>query len=296
MIKNLIFKEYKDGDFLTKIKNTVPSDNKIFHFEIIEALQDCALKEDQYLLHLNKDDILVTEYFKHLNITSNNSGVCIRRISINLHYPTPLNQYLVGESPMIHDMMNDESNGLTYMIFQNLSIGFCHSYLDLLKKFALEADTNDEFVMFQAEKIAGLLFTELLRNHGAKISRSQSNFPSSKVKYANKYTQSGEILSYISDHGGNITLSEVATHFGYQKNYFSNLCKDLFGMNFLNLRLHIRMEIARNQLLLTKKNVEEISVELGYKDLSTFSKRFIDTYGISPSLYRENFSNYSNEV
>ena len=48
-----------------------------------------------------------------------------------------------------------------------------------------------------------------------------SNMPS-------RDSQSGAIMTYLAVHNGNVTLQQMADHFGYQKNYLSRLCKKLF--------------------------------------------------------------------
>ena len=53
------------------------------------------------------------------------------------------------------------------------------------------------------------------------------------------------------------------------------------------------MNIACEQLKLTTKSIEEISAELGYKDVSTFTKQFIESNGIKPSLYRKNNTEFN---
>lgn len=163
--------------------------------------------------------------------------------------------------------------------------------MNLLEIFS--TSDQDTYIDFQAQKVTGLMFTELLRDHRNKISKNQSDFPSAEVKYASKYTQSGAIMTYITSKNGNVTLDQVAKHFGYQKNYLSRLFHKLFNKDFIHFRLIIRMNIACEQLKLTTKSIEEISAELGYKDVSTFTKQFIESNGIKPSLYRKNNTEFN---
>lgn len=285
MNKSLFFNSYKSNNSIKFYYLNDLNDNpSLFHFEIIEALSSCVLHAGKRIISLSPKDIVISKRFKNINIKSKATDTCLRHIGINLHYPTPLNQFLVADNPLIHDMMNDRNEKLTYIVFQNLSEGICHSYMDLLEKFA--SLDNNEYINFQAERVTGLLFTELLRDHRNKISKNQSSFPSTNVRYASKYTQSGLIMAYISDKNGNVTLQEVADHFGYQKNYLSRLCHKLFKHNFIQLRMIIRMKLACEQLKLTTKSVEEIGSELGYHDTSSFIQSFNDIEGLSPADYR----------
>ncbi|WP_251717528.1 helix-turn-helix domain-containing protein [Lactobacillus agrestimuris] len=282
----MFIKKYKNGEIIEySLIAKGQTKNNNYHFEFIEALAPCFLDANHRQISLNQFDIVISQYFKNIKIKSKSEEKCIRHIGINLKYPTPLNQYLVANNPLIHDFMNDTGNNLKYVVFTNLNKQICHNYLNLLEIFC--DDSSQPYIAFQAQRVTGLLLTELLRDHRSKISKNQSAFPSAKVKYASKYTQSGSIMAYISTKNGNVTLDEVANHFGYHRNYLSRLCHKLFNTDFIHLRLNIRMNLACEQLTLTTKSIEEISSELGYKDLSTFTKQFLDYYHVSPSLYRK---------
>lgn len=47
-----------------------------------------------------------------------------------------------------------------------------------------------------------------------------------------------------------------------------------------------RMEKARILLLETDLRIQEIALDVGFKTPSHFSTRFIETYGLSPKMYR----------
>ena len=287
----LFFRKYKSGVKIfdsSDVTNNKQVDSNIFHIEIIEAIAPSFLQSGHRIINLNPTDIIVTQHFKNVIVKSPSFKHCLRHIGIDLHYPTPLNQFLVGDNPLIHDLMNDINPCLSYVVFQNLKEKICHSYIDLLEE--LVHTDIDAFVMFEAERATGLLLTELLRNHQTKISKNQSEFPSQRVKYASKYTQSGSIMSYITNQNGNVTLQQVADHFGYQKNYLSRLCHELFEVDFIHLRLSIRMNLACEQLKLTTKSIAEISEELGYHDTSTFVQKFSDVNMMSPMEYRKKYA------
>lgn len=280
----LFFKQYKNNQKIYYSQQS--SNSNTFHFEFIEALKPCLLESGDRIITLSRLDIVVSEYFKDVRIKSKVTNQnCIRHFGIDLEYPSPLNQFLVANNPLVHDFMNDSARKLKYVVLTNLNDNITHNYMNLLKIFA--SKEFDPYIDFQAQRVSGLLFTELLRNHRDKISKIQSDFPSVTVKHASKYTQSGAIMDYIISKNGNVTLDQIANHFGYQKNYLSRLFHKLFNKDFIHFRLGIRMNLACEQLKLTTKSIEEISFELGYKDVSTFTKQFIENKGIKPSLYRK---------
>lgn len=121
--------------------------------------------------------------------------------------------------------------------------------------------------------------TELLHQHRQKISKSRSNFPRKNVRHANRDAQSGAIMTYLTQKNGQVSLKEAAEYFCYRANYFSRLYRKLFATDFVHLRRNIRINLAEDQLLLTNKKLEEIADELGYQDLSSFSKAFAESTG-----------------
>jgi transcriptional regulator GlxA family with amidase domain len=50
---------------------------------------------------------------------------------------------------------------------------------------------------------------------------------------------------------------------------------------------NLRLAKARELLLSTSLNVTEVALEAGFKNLSHFSKVFMETFGASPSQFRQ---------
>lgn len=192
----LFYKKYTSGDAIKSPQLDDQTLTSVFHLEFIEALNYCFLESSKKIV-LNQHDIIISQQFKKFKVKANTTQTCLRHIGIDLHFPDPLSQYLVGNNPLIHDYMNDNSSSLKYIVFTNLNELICHNYLNLLQIFATQSD--QPYLDFRAQRVTGLLLTELLRDHRKKISKSASKFPSTQVKHASKYTQSGMIMSFISE-------------------------------------------------------------------------------------------------
>lgn len=164
----------------------------------------------------------------------------------------------------------------------------CHNYLNLLDLLS-QAGRGDAYDDFQSQRLFGLLCTELLHHYQVKINAAASTFPVKQIRHAGPDTQAGAILTYLTGKNGQASLREAAAYFGYQPNYFSRLCRKLFGHDFVHLRIRIRMNIAENELRLTNKRLEEISSELGYQDVANFSKAFSQLKGITPGAFRKKY-------
>ena len=254
---------------------------------IIETLSNITLYYQEKVTHHNPYDIILFNQSTTLRVESLDQTPLLLRIHHAIFdIPNPISQFTVGDNALIHDFMNPIDDQSSMLVFTYLDSEVCHAYLNVIEKLE-ETTDNDQYVQFQSQKICGLLFTELLREHESKVSKLNSLFPDSKIKHASKESQSGMIMKYISEHLQTVTQKEVAHHFSYQPNYFSRLCQELFGLSFVELRTTIRLEYAKEQLSLTTKSIEVISEELGYKAVSNFHRNFKAYTGKTPAEYRE---------
>ena len=83
-----------------------------------------------------------------------------------------------------------------------------------------------------------------------------------------------------------LSIAMMAEKFHVSIAYMSYLCKKYFNENFSdylwNLRVHKSKELLRN----TSKPIEEICLEVGYENVSSFRRKFKKELGITPSQYR----------
>ncbi len=210
----------------------------------------------------------------------------LRVLSERLHAPSPLNLVVVGDNPMVHDLMNAGENELHYIVYRHLQDSLKHAYVNLIMTIE-DQDLTDAFLSYQREMAVGLLMTELLRNHEQTISIADSDFPGKDIHHASADTQSGIIFNYLVLHSQDATLRGTAAHFGYDKNYFSRLCRKLFDKSFTEQLAFIRIELAKRMLALSSKGIDEISYELGYKNISSFFAVFKRSTTMTPREYRE---------
>ena len=77
--------------------------------------------------------------------------------------------------------------------------------------------------------------------------------------------------------------------------YISQLFKNEIGVGFLAYLTNIRMEKAKKLLLSTDFSVSEIAEQVGYGDYRVFTKVFKKTEGITPTQYKREFLNGSEE-
>lgn len=97
-----------------------------------------------------------------------------------------------------------------------------------------------------------------------------------------------EIVLYIRDHCDTIrSLQEVATHFGYNKDYLSKLLKRTVNQSYKNLITTFRLEKSSEMLAHTEKPIYQIAEDCGFSNLSFFYQKFQNFYHCSPAEYRK---------
>ncbi|MEH7177552.1 response regulator transcription factor [Neobacillus vireti] len=84
-----------------------------------------------------------------------------------------------------------------------------------------------------------------------------------------------------------VNLEEVAQILGLNSCYFSQLFKRETGQTFVDYRIHLRMEAAKQLLERSNLRIIDISSEIGYDDAPHFTKTFKKYTGISPKEYRK---------
>ena len=68
---------------------------------------------------------------------------------------------------------------------------------------------------------------------------------------------------------------------------FSGKFKLQVGQTFVEFRKQIRIQVAKDLLLKTNDKILSIALQVGFEDLSFFSKMFKQEVGIPPRQYRE---------
>lgn len=109
-------------------------------------------------------------------------------------------------------------------------------------------------------------------------------------------TRIQDILEYIKLHCFECSFSmlEVADHFGMQLSNLSLFFKEQMGMNLLDYSTNLRMEMVKQLLVSTDFPMKDLSIQVGYYNVSSFIRRFKQIHGITPGDYRRIYQQQSN--
>ncbi len=101
------------------------------------------------------------------------------------------------------------------------------------------------------------------------------------------------VMNYIEDSlGGDISVSHIAGVFGYSKKYVGQLFKSGVGMSIKEYVNFKRLERAQVLLLTTDTSVTDVSLSIGYNNVTYFNRCFKAQFGVSPSEYRKKTAEY----
>ena len=97
------------------------------------------------------------------------------------------------------------------------------------------------------------------------------------------------LLEYMHNNiGSQCTVEDYAKQINMSPSYFAHVFKKKIGVSPIQYRNALRLTFAKQLLLNTTMNVEEIAFELGYSNVSIFSKKFKEATKLSPLNYRKN--------
>lgn len=125
---------------------------------------------------------------------------------------------------------------------------------------------------------------------GPEIVKKSSPTPPS-IQIKGKALDSGHVIrivkAYVRDHlSDEITLKKISDLLHFNCAYLGQKFKLEEKISFNDYMLQQRMEKAKQLLLSTDLRIYEIALEVGYKDIDWFYKKFKAYAGSSPNAYR----------
>lgn len=135
--------------------------------------------------------------------------------------------------------------------------------------------------MFSDQILVGLLIfliSMIMRNDQDVMESSLSETHSDR-------REDFQVLRYIEDHLSEVTLNDIADHFGFSVSHCSRLIKASTGQSFNDWKRALRIRRAEQLLMGTKTPVSEI--KLGFENPESFIRAFKKELHITPAKYRK---------
>jgi len=159
----------------------------------------------------------------------------------------------------IHTDANEAINNLILMIFA-------------------EHIRQDEYSNRAMRSYLSLLFATILRSPNTKIESS------AKVSHIDELFRL--IETYLKKDYQTANLTELSDAIHFSKQYICRIVREKTGDTFNALLIRTRLEMVVQYLLETNLPLEEIAYLCGFSAASHMSRTFKNTYGMTPSAYR----------
>lgn len=180
---------------------------------------------------------------------------------------------------------NNPTNYLTsliknprYLIFRNTKDTEIWDILTELKDIFCNTEHT---VMFKKAKVKNLtekLLIKLSDCNGTGYIAANRDLASN--------SRDSLILGYITEHYNNISLDEVAKHFGYSEQQIRRIVQKNTGLSYSLYLRSYRMTKAKYLLESTNIPINKISHSVGFDSPEYFSRRFKAETDYSPQEYR----------
>lgn len=103
-----------------------------------------------------------------------------------------------------------------------------------------------------------------------------------------RYPEIEEVISYIQKNIDEpLSLSQLANKVSYSPYHFTRIFKEKTGLSPLYYVSAMRLQKAKDLLLNTDLTVRDIGMEIGQQSLGTFTTRFTQKVGVTPSQFRK---------
>ena len=134
------------------------------------------------------------------------------------------------------------------------------------------------------------LLLELNKNHCIYNQRQDEFYREEKDNIVIKVIEKLE-----NQFAENLTLKEISEEFHYNSSYLSEKFKNLTGVNFKSYLDRLRLEKILSELLYTNKNINQIALEAGFKNVKSFYRVFNQQFKQSPVELKNNYSELKKE-
>ncbi|UQS82080.1 helix-turn-helix domain-containing protein [Bombilactobacillus folatiphilus] len=188
------------------------------------------------------------------------------------------------------DLLNDiyTKNSLTYNFLSNISLGKINleKYIIFPKNSDIEVTMNaiiNEY--YQKENFSNTIMESYLNILFAKIIRHYP-LPTQAI-HNNQQELVFTCLKQIEKNYQTITLADLATQLGYNKEYLGSLIHKVTNSNFSDLKTQQRLIQANNLLKSSLLPIDKIITQVGINNKNFFYKKYRQFYGISPGQARQ---------
>lgn len=208
-------------------------------------------------------------------------------------FVTSPNEFIVVPSGVVHDVANTPNHGLALQVPTRIVEPYFHhpeeaTFLNGHKEIkeyplvvqlikALDQNNRSQAAGYQFDN--GILLLQLLKILFTKFRSQKVNMP---IKEGIK-----ECIIYINAHyNQQLTVADLAHHFGYNSSYLSRLFKEQTGISLINYIYEIRINRFYAGLTQTNRPISELLRQNGLRNERTERLKFKEMFGKLPNEVR----------
>lgn len=253
-------KQYNDiVDLHKAIKSAYKAQQQLFYLDTTYVIDGAAPKShiDMTEIQEHCDRILSNIKSNHLDEARDNLSILQHLIT---QYKPDDVEYVKNVNYNILSALLVHLSSSNQQVFPNLDV--LKSRMEKSQHFSDIKSFTDEYFYF--------------------LSPIQRSLP----KHCSTYIL--EAINYIHTRYNSIeSVAQIANHVHLNADYFSRLFKKEIGAPASTYLMNYKLEMAAQLLSTTTETVYEISLQVGYSNISYFSKIFKAKYGLQPSQYRK---------
>ena len=270
----LKFKFSKEISFSRKAGKNVPFSPIMFYIHEISMEQD------------------IGNHVKNISAKSPN-GIFWPSSHINSNWKFPINKWITNitiavnhkwilnsikhvENNYVHQFLSSEK---PFYIFEEITPQMHHVISEIVD--VIENEQHPSVLsLFLECKTTELLAIYLEKLIDRPLNKNISSLNSSDVE---KLFQVKDIL--LNNVANTPSIHTLARQTAFSESKLQKTFKQVFGRSLYQYALCEKMMTAKNMLATNKYSVSEVGYELGYTNLSHFSKAFRKQFGINPKSY-----------
>lgn len=274
--------------FVPKSENFVP----FFYFFEVTMQSEFNLKRES-IKYVSRGKMHGSNVFPHFHshieiylVLSGELEVCINNVKRTLKE----GELSIAFSYDVHSYNAPKDSEVYYLVIPTTFCGeflpllsskyFNSSFVDDKKTYDTVKDSIEHIIVSGVSKISkqGYLYIIL----GAILdSLEKSKEP---IHYASSF--SPELLIYISENfKEDISISSLASKFGYSKNHLSKNFQNTFGISFGKYLVMLRLREAISLMKKGEKSIASCALESGFGSVRSFYRAFNEEYGCSPKEF-----------
>ncbi len=230
------------------------------------------------------EDYTFLHFFNCMKFVIDGEELSVPAGSFIIYTPgTP--QEFISELPLVHNWAHFKGDISDIMSEVNLECDKLYypsssSFVtDIIQEMEMEFFSQKESSL----KLINLKFEELLIKLGRSISTTEEIEFAENIR--DKFRSLRETL--FASLNEDWSVKHMAALTGYSPSRFNAIYKSIYGITPTADLINARINRAKNLLILEDMNVEEISVALGYQNLTHFIRQFKSKVGCSPSKFRK---------